>query len=39
MSFIGRELTFKEECELGKAQESLIETWARKVNLLERPAR
>ena len=36
---ISQELTFKEECELGKAQESLIETWARKVNLLERPPR
>ena len=36
---VSQELTFKEECELGKAQESLIETWARKVNLLERPPR
>ena len=29
---VSQELTFKEECELGKAQESLIESWARKVN-------
>ena len=36
---IPQERSFKEECELGKAQESLIETWARKVNLLERPPR
>ena len=29
---ISQELTFKEESELGKTQESLIESWARKVN-------
>ena len=29
---ISQELTFKDECKLGKAQESLIESWARKVN-------
>ena len=29
---ISQEFSFKEECELGKAQESLIENWAKKVN-------
>ena len=31
-SIVSEPLSFKEECERGKAQEIIIETWARKVN-------